>query len=298
MKKNILQKNSYLAILVVVALSASLRVLAGSAWSEPSGAAVSVAVPVHSGDSQVKKAGLTVGAFIAGKDSVFNQQLFLSGAMKSDTGKLFFGGLDSGGATTSVDVVASADLKAAGTLQASNLVNTGTTDVCKNHAGVSSIPSGEYLDPDGNCYPIPVVSGLAPSFASDPKCGWHNIATVTLSMQSGAPLKSDAAFVVHSYGASFHEADLSCSQDVSSYTSDITLPGSAGDKSIKLTLYGTSKTSSLCIKSVTTSGPQIDLGKYACTGVVSGGFVPVTVSSAAGNPKLCSDASGTIIICP
>ena len=124
-------KKTYIAsgIVVLTGLLFTITAFAGSGWAEPSSAAVPSPVPLSSEGMQAKQGGITVGSLYASV-AQFNQQLFIAGTIKSDTGILHLN------TTTGTGVVVSANLKASGILQADSIKNdSGAAPLCANSAG-------------------------------------------------------------------------------------------------------------------------------------------------------------------
>lgn len=111
---------------------------AHASWSEPAAIVVppleNIAPVIHTGNSQIKDGDFGVGAFVATLNAAFKQQTTFVGTMfgkvRNGANTVAFGSTGYG-----VDLLVSGGLSVAGTITASNIVNTGNKQLCADTTG-------------------------------------------------------------------------------------------------------------------------------------------------------------------
>lgn len=165
MKKNILQNLKFIAFGLV--LAAGISVAYAGIWSEPAGAAPAsnVAVPLHSGPTQVKTGGLSVGPFAAGQNGQFDQQIFVNGMLRGSDATQANSQVKFGDTAHTVNATVTGNASAVGALKSSGIANSQSGALCAAKDGTIVVCGAAEVQAENYSVPAQVLVYPMPDYA-------------------------------------------------------------------------------------------------------------------------------------
>lgn len=188
MKKNILQNLKFITFGLV--LAAGVSAFAGT-WAGPTASAPTnnVAVPVHTGLTQVKTTGtcvenncggLSVGTFSVLQNAEFDHNVFFKGMVRGGTPEQTDSQVNFGDNTHVVNVSVTGGASAVGALQSKGIANSSNSTLCASKNGIVTICGSAAATQESYTVPAQQLVYAMPDYAYTPG-GEKYIPTICLS---------------------------------------------------------------------------------------------------------------------
>lgn len=144
--------NNLKALALGIILAAAVGSVYAATWTQPTASAPSnnVPTPLHTGDSQVKNGGLSVGSFAAYDNSLFDQKVYFKGIIRGGTPDQTNSQVTIGDADAVTHAAIAGNVTTTDFLQNEAMANPSGTNLCADASGNVVLCTGTASDDRNN----------------------------------------------------------------------------------------------------------------------------------------------------